>query len=358
MFRLALLALVFIGVYAFAEPKFPDLTGRVVDEAGLLSKAQEQSLADMSGTIERDSTVQVVVVTLKSLDGYDIAEYGYQLARYWKVGQRDEDNGILIMIAPKDRKVRIEIGYGLEAFITDAEAYEMIQSKMLPRFKEKDVYGGIRDTIDAIGTIVSKEYQHDYGAYKTKQMDLFYIVSIALIPLLFVGVFTTIHFFKNTMTVIVDVIGAGIIGAFIGVIVWIFSHEMMISLLIGGIVTVLLFFAERFTNFVSKVTNKVITSGVIGIFTGLLIWIFSHIIIISAIVGIIIAIIAYFSDRYFDYGSMITNMGDASRYLGRSDSSGTFSGDSFEIFSGGGGDFGGAGASADIGSVLDGLGSL
>ncbi|MDD2828766.1 MAG: TPM domain-containing protein [Sulfuricurvum sp.] len=298
MFRLLILSLVFIGVYAFAEPKFPELTGRVVDEAGLLSKAQEQSLADMSGTIERDSTVQVVVVTLKSLDGYDIAEYGYQLARYWKVGQRDEDNGILIMIAPKDRKVRIEIGYGLEAFITDAEAYEMIQSKMLPRFKEKDVYSGIRDTIDAIGTIVSKEYQHDYGAYKPVHMNTFYIVAIALIPFLLIVFLAGTYYFSKQVTI---------------------AFKLVVSVIIGGI-------------------------------AGFLVWAFSHIIIISGIVALIVAIIAYYSDKNTDYGSLITDLGDSAGNIG--------SGDSFEIFSGGGGDFGGAGASADIGSVLDGLGSL
>jgi uncharacterized protein len=296
MFRLALLSLIFIGVYAFAEPKFPVLTGRVVDEAGLLSKAQEQSLADMSGTIERDSTVQVVVVTLKSLDGYDIAEYGYQLARYWKVGQRDEDNGILIMIAPKDRKVRIEIGYGLEAFITDAEAYEMIQSQMLPRFKEKDVYGGIGDTIDAIGTIVSKEYTNDYGSYKPVRMNAFYIAAIALIPFLVMAFLAGSYFFSRQVNIAI----------------------------------------------------RVIASALVGGFAGFLVWAFSHIMIISGIIALIVAIIAYYSDQNSDYGSILSDMVDSGGNIG--------SGDSFEIF--GGGDFGGAGASADIGSVLDGLGDL
>lgn len=298
MFRLFLLSLVFIGVYAFAEPKFPELTGRVVDEAGLLSKAQEQALADMSGTIERDSTVQVVVVTLKSLDGYDIAEYGYQLARYWKVGQRDEDNGILIMIAPKDRKVRIEIGYGLEAFITDAEAYEMIQNKMLPRFKQKDVYGGIRDTIDAIGTIVSKEYQHDYGAYKPAKINTFYIVAIALIPFLLIIFLAGTYYFSRETTFVIRVIAA---------------------LFYGGL-------------------------------AGFLVFAIAHIVVISGIIAVVVAIIAYYSEFNSDFGSIITDIGDSAGNIG--------SGDSFEIFSGGGGDFGGAGASADTGSLLDGLGDL
>jgi uncharacterized protein len=298
MFRLFLLSLVFIGVYAFAEPKFPELTGRVVDEEGLLSKAQEQSLADMSGTIERDSTVQVVVVTLKSLDGYDIAEYGYQLARYWKVGQRDEDNGILIMIAPHEHKVRIEIGYGLEAFITDAEAYEIIQSKMLPRFKEKDVYVGIRDTIDAIGTIVSKEYQHDYvksNPYSEYINSILYFSAFFGIALFFV---------------------------------WAENQKSKIQ---------------------NSKTNRIVNGLFTGIVAGIVSWYFFTMLTVSLIVGVLFFTIGLFLDirprRDGDYGS-------------GGGSFDSMDGNSFEIFKGSGGDFGGAGASADIGSVLDGLGSL
>lgn len=298
MFRLLLLSLVFIGVYAFAEPKFPELTGRVVDEAGLLTKAQEQSLADMSGTIERDSTVQVVVVTLKSLDGYDIAEYGYQLARYWKVGQRDEDNGILIMIAPHEHKVRIEIGYGLEGFITDAQAYEMVQSQMLPRFKQKDVYGGIKNTIDAIKKVLSHEYKNDNGGVKEGNKfltNIFYYAVFFAIALFFM----LIEYGK------------------------------------------------------SKIRNPTINRVVNGVFTGsvagIVSWVFFFILPISLIAGVVFFIIGLFLD--------IRSLRDGDYGVGGG-SFDSISGDSFEVFSSGGGDFGGAGASADIGSVLDGLGSL
>lgn len=297
MVRFFLLVVLFLGVVASADPKFPELTGRVVDEAGLLSKEQEHALADMSGTIERDSTVQVVVVTLKSLDGYDIADYGYQLGRYWKVGQRDQDNGILIILAPKEHKVRIEIGYGLEGFITDAQAYEMIQSQMLPRFKEKDVYGGIKNTVDAIGTILSKEYTTAYGGHKSKHMNLFYIMAIALIPLLVMLFWAGTYYFAKQVSIAIKIIA---------------------SLFIGSIV-------------------------------GILVWIFSHIMIISGIIGLIVAIVAYFTEDKSEYGRMVIDLADGMKDI---------NGSTFEVFSGGGGDFGGAGASADVGSLLDGLGNL
>lgn len=300
MLRFFLLALLFFGVIASADPKFPELTGRVVDEAGLLSPAEEHSLANMSGTIERDSTVQVVVVTLKSLDGYDIADYGYQLGRYWKVGQRDQDNGILIMIAPHEHKVRIEIGYGLEGFITDAQAFEMIQKQMLPRFKEKDVYGGIKNTVDAIGTILSKEYTTEYGADKSSHMNLFYIIAIALIPLVLIilGLFNQLikeHFGARSLP-------------------WI----------------------EAFYS---------------GGFAGLVTWIMIPNFIYTGIAVLIFAAIGYFEGRRISSSDFLSSVLD----MGNSVPS---SGGSFEVFSGGGGDFGGAGASADIGSLLDGLESL
>lgn len=303
MFRLLFVSLLFIGTYAISQPNFPELTGRVVDQAGLLTKDQEQSLCDMSGTIERDSTVQVVVVTLKSLDGYDIAEYGYQLARYWKVGQRDEDNGILIMLAPKEHKVRIEIGYGLEAFITDAQAYEMIQSQMLPRFKEKDVYGGVRDTIDAIGTIISKEYTSDYGANKPIKLDFFYIMLIALSPfvLIIVGLsnqFINQHFGTRSLLWI----DALFSGGFAGFITWMVIHSLMFA----------------------------------------------------GIAALIFAAIGYFVGRNNNSGDFLSSVID----IASSASDLSSSSSSFEVFSGGGGDFGGAGASADVGSLLDGLGNL
>lgn len=344
MFRLLILSLVFIGVYAFAEPKFPELTGRVVDEAGLLSKAQEQSLADMSGTIERDSTVQVVVVTLKSLDGYDIAEYGYQLARYWKVGQRDEDNGILIMIAPKDRKVRIEIGYGLEAFITDAEAYEMIQSQMLPRFKEKDVYGGIRDTIDAIGTIVSKEYTTTYGTHKPVHMNAFYIAAIALIPFLVMAFWAGTYYFSKQIAYTLKVLYFVIVAAVSGWLLWLITDSYFFSVLYALIIFIFVYRIDMMVGF------KLFMSEIIGVITGWIFWLISSEIFIGVIAGLIFAILAYFTDEKSNYGNLIIDASDDVDTIN--------SGNSFEIFSGGGGDFGGAGASADIGSVLDGLGNL
>lgn len=122
---------------------FPALTGRVVDEAGLLSAADRVALTQSLADLEAKTTDQLVVVTLKSLQGTAIEDYGYQLGRRWKIGQKDKDSGALLIVAPSERKVRIEVGYGLEGTLTDAATKIIIENAILPRFKTGDFAAGI-----------------------------------------------------------------------------------------------------------------------------------------------------------------------------------------------------------------------
>jgi uncharacterized protein len=111
---LAALAVLVAIVATAAAPSFPALTGRVVDEAAVLDQAAEARLTAKLADLEAKTTTQLVVVTLRSLQDYDIADYGYQLGRHWGIGQKGKNNGAMLMVAPTERKVRIEVGYGLE----------------------------------------------------------------------------------------------------------------------------------------------------------------------------------------------------------------------------------------------------
>jgi uncharacterized protein len=126
-----------------AEPKFPPLTGRVVDDAGVLSASTQSQLTDMLAAHERTTGEQVVVVTLDSLEGYTIEDYGYQLGRYWGIGQKGKNTGAILIVAPKEHKVRIEVGYGLEGQLTDAVSATIIQNYILPSFKRGDFNAGV-----------------------------------------------------------------------------------------------------------------------------------------------------------------------------------------------------------------------
>lgn len=144
------------GQTALAQT-FPKLTGRVVDAANLLDPAQEAALTAKLEALEKQSSRQLVVATLPDLQGYEIEEYGYQLGREWGIGQAEKgsaekDNGTLLIVAPNERKVRIEVGYGLEGVLTDALSSVIIQQDILPRFRDKDFPGGIAAGADAIIT--------------------------------------------------------------------------------------------------------------------------------------------------------------------------------------------------------------
>ncbi|RYD49635.1 MAG: TPM domain-containing protein [Sphingomonadales bacterium] len=122
---------------------FPGLTGRVVDVADLLPQAEEAKLAAQLASYEMRTKHQFVVVTVKSLGGHDIADYGVELGRWWGVGRKGVNDGVLLIVAPAERKVRIEVGYGLEKALRDEEAAAILKEAVLPRFKEGNMADGI-----------------------------------------------------------------------------------------------------------------------------------------------------------------------------------------------------------------------
>ncbi len=149
----SLLVLLTAG-FAHAAPTFPPLSGRVVDDAHLLQPQTAAALDQQLAQIEATSSDQLVVVTLPSLQGYEIEEYGYQLGRAWGIGQAKLNNGVLLIVAPNERKVRIEVGYGLEGVLTDAVSHQIITEKILPQFKAGNMEQGIVDGVNGIDEIL------------------------------------------------------------------------------------------------------------------------------------------------------------------------------------------------------------
>jgi uncharacterized protein len=129
---------------------FPALTGRVVDQAGVMSDESRSDIAAKSEVLEQKSGTQLVVATVKSLDGSDIETYANQLFRAWALGQAQKNNGVLLLVAPNEHKVRIEVGYGLEGTLTDALASVIISTAIIPSFKTGDFSAGIESGVDGI----------------------------------------------------------------------------------------------------------------------------------------------------------------------------------------------------------------
>ncbi|QXW27931.1 TPM domain-containing protein [Aeromonas sanarellii] len=182
---LALCLLLFASALQ-AAPDFPPLTGRVVDEANLMSRKQAHQLTQQLAAFEQRSGIQLVVVSIDSLDGETIEEYGYQLGRHWGIGQKGKDNGVLLLIAQDERKVRIEVGYGLEGALPDAIAANIIQTRILPAFKRGDMVAGIVSGSQGIMQALAGEYQPVDNASKEDKPGgpwLFILVVIAMIVL-------------------------------------------------------------------------------------------------------------------------------------------------------------------------------
>ncbi|HEY0651244.1 TPM domain-containing protein [Phenylobacterium sp.] len=139
-----------LALPALAAPKFPPLTGRVVDDAQILSTEAEAKLTAQLAALEQKTGRQLVVATLPTLQGYEIEDYGYQLLRTWAIGRKAEDDGAILIVAPNERKVRIEVGYGLEPVLTDALSSLIIQRRILPAFRTGNMEQGVVDGTEAI----------------------------------------------------------------------------------------------------------------------------------------------------------------------------------------------------------------
>ena len=180
------LCLLLCATALHAAPDFPALTGRVVDEANLMSRKQAHQLAQQLAVFEKRSGVQLVVVSIDTLAGDTIEEYGYQLGRHWGIGQKGKNNGVLLIIAQDERKVRIEVGYGLEGALPDAIAANIIQTRILPAFKRGDMVAGILAGSQGIMQALAGEYQPVDNTSKADKQGgpwLFILVVIAMIVL-------------------------------------------------------------------------------------------------------------------------------------------------------------------------------
>lgn len=186
-FGLALLLLLLVGP-AFAAP-LPALTGRVVDRADMIDASTEAALTQRLEAFERKSSDQIVVATIDSLEGEAIEPYANRLFRAWGLGQAGEDNGILLLVAKNDRRMRIEVGYGLEGTLTDLHSKLIIENTMVPAFRQGDFSGGISRAVDDIIMVLegnaaelearAERNQQDEGTFDSMEM-LFVLLWISI----------------------------------------------------------------------------------------------------------------------------------------------------------------------------------
>ena len=148
-------ALLWLAAVPAVALVLPTLSGRVVDEANILDPAARAALTQKLADLEAKTSDQLVVVTLRSLQGTSIEDFGVELGRRWRIGQQGKNNGVLLIVAPTDRKVRIEVGYGLEGMLTDAISKLIIENAIIPRFRANDVPGGVSRGVDDIISVLT-----------------------------------------------------------------------------------------------------------------------------------------------------------------------------------------------------------
>ncbi len=279
------LAILLSPAMSFAAPDFPALTGRVVDEAGILSAQAESELVAQLAAHEQSTSNQVVVVTLKSLRGYDISDYGVQLGRHWGIGQKGKNKGVLLIVAPVERKLRIEVGYGLEGLLTDAVSRDIIERVIKPPLRQQNNEQGIRAGVGALLAVLNGE-------------------APAFPPP-------------------VSAIGSG--------------HDF-------GYLWFLFFLAPLLASFgrvrggkPPALGSRLGVATVFGAAAGAVFWFFAQIVLLALVVGFVVFVIALLSRGRLG--------GDGGHYGGGS--GGGWGGGDSGGFSGGGGSFGGGGASGD-----------
>lgn len=169
-------------------PPFPELTGPVVDEAHLLPEDAFSGLSQKLAAYSEANGTQLVVVTLPTLNGYPIEYYGYQLGRHWGIGQKGKNNGVLLIVDAGEKQVRIEVGYGLEGTLTDAQSVLIIHNVIVPRFRRGDYAGGITAGADTILAVlgghteaIQKEQVRERGG---TGFLMFLIIIFVLLPML------------------------------------------------------------------------------------------------------------------------------------------------------------------------------
>jgi uncharacterized protein len=136
---------------------YPALTGRVVDQANIIPTATRDAIEPKLADLESKSGIQLVVATVKSLEGEEIEPYSNGLFRTWKLGEKAKNNGVLLLVAPSEHRVRIEVGYGLEGTLTDALSKVIITNAIAPRFKAGDFGNGIARGVDDIITVLTTD---------------------------------------------------------------------------------------------------------------------------------------------------------------------------------------------------------
>lgn len=250
-----------IAFFLLTVPKYtqalepPPLHGRVNDHAKILSQATVKQLEEVLGNLEESDSTQIAVLTIPSLSGENLEEFSLRVAEKWQLGTADFDNGALLLIALKERKVRIEVGYGLEGSLTDLLSGRIIRHDIIPHFKKGNYDQGTASGVNAIIEVVRGEYRSPEtasGNTPVKNNDPFGFFAILMFFLFFIG---KILHRKKLASAIAGGLGAPLLGFFfLG-----FNLTLLLALIPVGIVLGLIFSKLSYSSGRSRRSGHIIS---------------------------------------------------------------------------------------------------
>lgn len=185
---LFLVALSFASISGFSQNivQRPNPPRLVNDFTGTLNASEVKLLEDKLDEIDKTSSNQIAIVIINSLDGYEIDDYALQLGQSWGIGNKKNNNGVLILISLNDRKIKIEVGRGLEAVIPDLVAADIIKEKLKPAFKQNSFYKGLDQAIDELGKAAKGEYNEKLN--KSKKLSAKNIILLVFIVIIIIAI--------------------------------------------------------------------------------------------------------------------------------------------------------------------------
>ena len=224
-----------IIVFAYKSPGRPQ--GFVSDYANILDSKTRIDLENKLTQFEKQSGVEIAVVTVNNLDNETVETYAVKLFEEWKIGKSGKDNGILFLIAPKEREVRIEVGYGMEGTITDLVANKIIQKDVIPQFKQNNYTQGILNGVDSLFGIIDKSIDptiYESDSNRSNNRSLFDIIDPRIILfIIFISIGTIMRLFSKTKSWWLGGLLGGIVGLIISIFVgFIFSGLIITFILI------------------------------------------------------------------------------------------------------------------------------
>ena len=224
-----------ISAYFLSALEIPPLRGRVNDLAGIVHENHLHKLENKLAEFERDTSHQIAVLTISSLQGESIEDFSIRVAESWRIGQKGIDNGVILIIALQDRKLRIEVGYGLEGVLPDATANQIIREVIVPHFRNDDYAAGIDEGIKAIlQTIAGEPLRHTSAKSKARRHSLF----ITLVGTVFMASLLALAFGLTQRSLSSSAFSGALTGAIIGLFAALeFGYWMwIVAILTGAIV--------------------------------------------------------------------------------------------------------------------------